>query len=549
MEVKALIRHGDYLFNQRGTLMSFWQETAEQLYPERADFTVRRTVGTNYADDLSTSYPIILRRELGDLFSTMLRSTAISWFKASTDREENEDQAAKQWLEEKSGVMRRAMYDKDTLFTEATKEADHDFATFGNAVITAEIDASVNKLLYRGWHLRDTAWAQDIRGKVCTVHRKWKSTPIEQRNVFGDKVHPKVLEKLSGPQADPYCAVNVRHVVMPAGDYMGEFPGKGRPQIKFVSIFIDIENEHVIEIKGQTYMMYVIPRWATVSGSQYGFSPAAASAVPEARLLQAITATLLDAGERAVNPPMIGVREAIRGDLALYAGGFTSVDAEYDERMGEVMRPLVQDKSGIPFGIELRQQSMLMMRSIFYLDKLNMPQNGPEMTAYEVGQRIQEFIRSATPIFEPVESNYNGALCSTTFELLLSWGAFGRTQDIPESIAGAEVNFRFESPLHDAIERQKAQQFVEVKGVVADTLALDPTFDANIDITKAGRDVITAIAPAKWLRSEEDAAKIVEERKAAQQAQQLIEQINAGATAAEQVGKAGQALSADQMAA
>lgn len=549
MDPKALIAQGDNLFGKRSTLMLFWQECHEHLYPDRESFTVRRTPGTNYADNLSTSYPVIQRRELGDLFSTMLRSTAIPWFKASTDREEDEDQAAKQWLEDKTGVMRRAMYDKDTLFTQTTKVADHDFVTFGNAVITVEVDRSINKLLYRDWHLRDVAWATDVRGKVSHVHRKWRSTPSEQAKTFPGKVHPRIAEKLTGPNADPFCDVQVRHIVMPAEDYQGEFPGKGRPHIRYVSIFIDTDNHHVIEAVGMRSMMYVIPRWAVVSGSQYGFSPVAGAAMPEARLLQAITATLIEAAEKATNPPMLGVGDAFRGDLALYAGGFTSIDASYDERMGEVLRPIPMDKNGIPYGVEMRQGVMLLMRDIFYLNKLNMPQNGPEMTAYEVGQRIQEFIRSAAPIFEPVESNYNAGLCSTTFELLLDHGAFGRVEDIPESIAGAEVNFRFESPLHDAIERQKAQQFVEVKGIIADTLALDPTFGANIDVTVAGRDVLSAIAPAKWLRSEDEAKAIIEAQNQQRQTDALIQQITAGATAAEQVGKAGQALTPDAMAA
>jgi hypothetical protein len=33
------------------------------------------------------------------------------------------------------------------------------------------------------------------------------------------------------------------------------------------------------------------------------------------------------------------------------------------------------------------------------------------MTAYEVGQRVQEYIRNALPIFEPMEMEYNAALC------------------------------------------------------------------------------------------------------------------------------------------
>jgi hypothetical protein len=99
------------------------------------------------------------------------------------------------------------------------------------------------------------------------------------------------------------------------------------------------------------------------------------------------------------------------------------------------------DKNGLPFGFEMAQDIRGMVKEAFYLNKLTMPQNGPEMTAYEVGQRIQEFIRGATPVFEPVEANYNGAICDTTFDLLLSWGAFGPTQDIPDSLRGAGYQF------------------------------------------------------------------------------------------------------------
>ena len=47
---------------------------------------------------------------------------------------------------------------------------------------------------------------------------------------------------------------------------------------------------------------------------------------------------------------MIGVQEAIRSDIGLYAGGITYVDDVYDERAGEALRPINQDFSGLPFG-------------------------------------------------------------------------------------------------------------------------------------------------------------------------------------------------------
>jgi hypothetical protein len=45
-----------------------------------------------------------------------------------------------------------------------------------------------------------------------------------------------------------------------------------------------------------------------------------------------MTLTLLEAGEKFTNPPMIAVQEAIRSDVAIYAGGITWVDKDYDER-------------------------------------------------------------------------------------------------------------------------------------------------------------------------------------------------------------------------
>jgi hypothetical protein len=70
----------------------------------------------------------------------------------------------------------------------------------------------------------------------------------------------------------------------------------------------------------------------TVSGSAYAYSPATVVALPDARLLQQITLTLLEAGQKAVDPPWKATSEAIQGGVNSFAGGITWVDPEYDER-------------------------------------------------------------------------------------------------------------------------------------------------------------------------------------------------------------------------
>ena len=548
MDVKSLIERGDKLFSKRGTLLSLWQEISDQFYPERADFTVTRPLGDDFAEHLSTSYPVLVRRDLGNSFSSMMRPTNIDWFAMRAEREEFEDQPAKLWLEWASGVQKRAMYDRRSLFTRASKESDHDIAAFGQSVKTVELNRNADGLLYRCWHLRDVAWCENAEGKIDTAHRKWKPTCAELCKLFPNKLHPKVTDMMFGPKKEPYKEINVRHIVMPAEDYDGAYQGKGK--VAFVEIYIDVDNAHLIEAVGLSYFKYIIPRWQTVSGSQYAFSPASVCGLPDARLLQAMTRTLLEAGEKATNPPMVAVQEAIRSDISIYAGGITYVDAAYDEKMGEVLRPLTQDKSGMPIGMDMARDTRAMLQEAFFLSKLSLPERGPEMTAYEVGQRVQDYIRQASPLFEPLEDEDNGAVCETTFELLMRHGAFGRFEDIPQSIRGKDITFRFESPLHDAIERQKGSKFMEATGLLAQVAETAPEAGAQLDIVTAFRDVLLSIGiPAKWVRSEEAVQQIVEAQEAEQQTATLLQALGAGADVAQKIGDAGQALTPEAMAA
>lgn len=540
-KIKALIDQGDQLFNKRGSLLSLWQEIAELFYVERADFTSQRYIGAEMATNLMTSYPIIARRDMGNAFGSMLRPSQKEWFKASTNREDKEDTEAKQWLEWATGMQRRAMYDRTSLFTRATKEGDHDFAAFGQCVISCELNTKRDGLLYRCWHLRDCAWMENEEGKVETLHRKWKPTCLELTKLFAN-VSQKVRDKL---QKTPYDEVNVRHIIMPSEEY-SQLEGGKKFRQPYVSIWIDTDNNHEMECVGSWTPIYVVPRWQTVSGSQYAHSPAVVAALPDGRLIQQMTRVLYESGEKAVNPPMIGVKEAMRSDLAIYAGGFTAIDAEYDERMGDVLRPLTIDKSGLNFGLDMIQDLRTQLSDAFYLSKLNLPPVGaPGMTAYEVGQRVQEFIRNTLPLFEPMEMDYNGQLCDLTFTTLL-YSVPEMRNSIPKSIAGADIHFTFQSPLHDAIEKTKVGQLLEAQQVLASAIQMDPSVQYIMDGKKATRDVLTAVMPAAWLRTEIEVEEMDAADKAKQQTAELLSMMQGGADVAKTLGEAapaGQSLS------
>lgn len=521
-----VIQEGEQVFGKRVSLLSLWQTIADNFYPERADFTTVRNLGAEFGSELMTSYPVLARRDLGNSIGAILRPTGKNWKHIRTSEDwDNVGNDARAWLEWAQDRMNRAMNHRTSQFSRATKEGDHDFATFGQTVIQTTLNSTATGLLYRCWHLRDVAWIENESGIVDSVYRKWRPTARMLYSMFGDKVHKRVADNVKQGK-DVWAEIEVWHVVIPSEHCTyGE-----KTNTPFKSIYIDVSNRHIIEEVGVFEQEYTVPRWQTVSGSQYAYSPATVTALPDARLIQAMTAVLLEAGENAVSPPMIAVQEAIRGDINLYPGGITIADQDYDERLGEVLRPITQDKSGIPVGLNMAQETRAMIAEAFYLNKITLPPAGLDMTAYEVGQRIQEYIRQAMPLFEPMESEYNAPICDITFSKLLRAGAFGSPLDMPKELRNKTVEFTFESPLHDAEERSKGQRFIETAQMLAQAMALDPSAANLIDAPSALRDVLKAIGvPAKWMRSEGAVKDLVDAQKQQQQTAELLAAMQQGA--------------------
>lgn len=543
MDANALTEWSDKLFSKRTPVLSLWQEIAEHFYPQRADFTITRNVGQDFASHLTTSYPLIVQRDLGNAISSMLRPRAQEWFQVSVDRTSMLDKAGRRWLERATTQQRLDMYSKDSQFLRATKEGDHDFTAFGQTVIQAGMNWRTNRLIYRSHHLRDCAWCEQDDGQIGAVFRKWKVPLRTAFQYFGvAKMSAQAKRDLDQNQ---WAESEFLHCALPAADYeqICGPPKNGSPKYPWYSVWIDPKNKHVIEDRGAWVRGYIIPRFQTVSGSQYAFSPATVAGLADARLLQAMALTLLEAGEFAVRPPLIGAKDVVRGDVQVFAGGMTWIDKDYDERTGEALRPMMQDKTGLPFGLEMTRDTREMLTQAFYLNKLSLPQIEKEMTAYEANQRMQEYVRGALPLFEPAEAEYNGALCEDTFELLMRAGRFGPTNEIPASIRGADVRFVFESPLHDALERQKGIRFKEAAEMIAIAVEMDQSAIDVMDVKLALRDSLVAVGvPSDWSRDEDEVEQLAQDRLEEQQAQAMMQQAAAGGQAAEMMGKGAKAL-------
>lgn len=480
-------------------MLSLFQTLGDHFYPERADFTITRRTGNELSDLLVDSTPILFRRDLGNSLSAMLRDG--DWFKMGIKGEA--DHMGKAWLQWASGRLKDLFDDRLSGFVKSTKEGDHDYVTFGQCVISIELNKHANGLLLRCWHLRDCAWWEDEAGNVAGLTRRWKPTYRELLTYFGeDKVHPKIKEKA---KQNPFGRANAYHIVLPSDMY-----GDEKITNPFVSVWVDTENDHTMEEIGMNQLQYVVPRFQTVSGGAYAYSPATIIALPDARTLQAMTWTLLEAGERYARPPLIATHKVIRGDVDLNPDGITYIDKEYDERLGEALRPMSQNSGGFPIGLTMQEGIKETLASAFYLNKINIPDLGHEMTAYEMGERMKQFRRENLPLFSPIESEYNGQICEIAFEVAMQAGLLGSPQDIPDSLRGRNVVFEFKSPLTASEEETKVNRFHQVRNMVAEAAEIDPTSADNVSFDVALRDAITGTgAPVTWLHPVE---KVIEGR-------------------------------------
>lgn len=537
---KELIKIGDSLFTMRQPLMSYWQEIGDNFYPERADFTIRRNYDDFWAGMMS-SEPVLIRRELANLIQTMLRPAGVHWFEAHiTDDKADKQRSTREWLEWMTRTQRRAMYDTRSQFTRATKEGDNDWVTFGQLVMEVDVHPTMPTLLYRCCHLKDVVWTENIAGVPDTIHRNWNPPARVLNQMFKGKVHATVVK---AAQEEPEKLIRCRRIILPREDYDLSRTKYGNTPGSFVSIYVDMDNDMVLEEYPKGWNPYVIPRWTTVSGSQYGWSPCTGPGLADARTLQAVVRILLEAGEKAVDPPLVATQDVVRSDINVYAGGVTWIDDLYDERMGDALRPLSQDRSGLPIGFELADRFRNVLTEGFFLNKLTLPEALGEMTAYEVRKRLEEHIRAAVPLLAPAEEEYNTGICERTFDVLMQVRAFGPLENFPQELRGQQIRYDFRSPIKDIADEALGQKLIEATGMIKEVGEIDPSQTKQVNWDKATRGALQGInIPAEWLNEEDAPAQMREQMEQQKNMEAGVAAATAGGQAMESVGRGKQAL-------
>lgn len=457
--------------NTRGQFEEHWDDLTNVMYTRREGFRETMVDGSRRTEDIFDGTPMQAARSLANTVGSMLRPEGEVLVKVSSDNKQIlDDGQASAWLADTTARLDAAMRNPAARFRQATGELDLDLVVLGTGVMFIGMNATNQNLIFRSLHLKDTFPIFDAEGKAVGVFRRQMWTIWQAAQKFGvENLHEETRKKFNEGKMDD--KIRFVHAVIPreqAQNGLGLF-AKNMP---FADIWIERDKNHIVQEGGFHEFPFIAPRWDTSSGEDYGRSPGMI-ALPDANTLQAMGETILVSGQRAADPPLMAPDDGFFNELNTFPGGMSYYDVETAIAL-KGRNPIFSLESGtnLPITRDMQTDVRDQVMNAFFRNILNLPVNGPQMTATEINQRKEEFIREVGAVFGRFETDYNLPMSERAFQVMLRNGGFA---PVPEILQNQVLKLEFDLPvtkIRKQIEAAAAQQWALS---VAELSAIDPS--------------------------------------------------------------------------
>lgn len=517
---RELIRRYNDVKSGRAVIEQHWEDLARVMLPQRVGFASDPIPGQRRTDDIFDGTPMQGARGLANAIEGMIwpQGQKTFFIKASDDAVSNADEA-KEWQSEAEDRMVSAMNNPKARLLQARGEVSLDLVVFGTGVMFCGERSGMDGLLYQSLHLKDAVVFFSDEGEPQGVFR-CKTYSLRQAEArFGiDSLSEVVRKKIQDRKFDD--RVTMLHAVLPRKE--------GRPDaalarnLPFASSWIEIETAHEVEQGGFHEFPFVIPRWDTSSGEEYGRSPGMI-ALPDSCTLQAMGETILIAGQKAASPPLLVPNDGFFDAANTFPDGISYYDAALAKEMGKIPIGALESGTNLPIARDMQTDTRQQIFAAFFRNVLNLPVDGPQMTATEVMQRKEEFIREMGPAFGRLETDYTSHKVERTFNIMLRAGAL---PPIPEILQGKSIHFEYESPvkkIRQQVEAAAARLWVGERIEIARNTGRPDVLDI-VDFDEYGRfSAEAAQIPHKIVVGKDRVETVRRERAAEAQRQQQVQ--------------------------
>jgi hypothetical protein len=455
--------------------------------------------------------------ELACALHSYLANPAERWFEIQLEGENvwDQDPDVVSWLQTVTDLIYAQYQREASMINLALHEVFLDIGSFGTCVLNQEWDEDIGGIRFSARPLQVCYFTENSRGMIDCVCRyfSWSVRQVEQE--FG-KLPPGIMKY----GEDPDRLVDIVHWVGPNND---RDPGKMTSKNKaWRSIYVSYSTHETLSDSGYDSFPYHVARWTKLAGEVYGRAPSK-KCMPDIKMLNQMEKTILKAGQKQVDPPLV-----LRNDAFLLPIKTSPGSLIYKEDEEAAITPL-ETKGNLPWGEEKAEQKRKFIKQCFYSDWIRMEKDDVEMTAYEVQDRRDEKLRLLAPIFGRIASELLGPMIARSYLLLNSRR---KIPQAPGMITKARLKVGYLSPAAMAQFGTKAVTISRYLNDLAPMAQINPDIMDAIDLDKTAQMLAVARGvPRVCLRSPDDLAKI-------RQQKQQQQQLSAAAQTAEPISNA-----------
>lgn len=527
-----LVLEWQYLFGLRGNWASHWTEIAQRIFPMESwlfqNFSQLNSQGDKRNFEVYDSTGVIALQRFGAILDSLLTPRDQFWHNLIASNEYiNKDRAVKKWFEATNKKLFHYRYAPNANFASQNQGQYLSLGAYGTGINFIDDFAGYKGIRYKHVHLGECYLQENHQGLIDRVCRHFMLTARQAYMKFGDSCPENITAIM---HRFPERQFFFLHWVKPRADVdQDRRDYKGMP---YASYYVSIEGKKLVWDKnsfkegGYRTFPYAVSRYFQCANETYGRSPAM-DVLPALKTLNEQKKTMLKQGHRVVDPVLLAANDGIIDGFSLMPGAINSGGISEDGRL--LIQPL--PTGNIQAGKEQMDDERKLIDDTFLVSLFQILTENPEQTATEVLERTREKGILLAPTIGRQQSEYLGPMIDRELDLLSRQGLIDPMPGLLREAKG-EYKIIYDSPISRTMKSEwaaGAQRTIEALMAVSNATG-DPSFLDTINFDIAAPQIAEIFGtPNTWIRSEDEIAKIRQQRAKAQQQQNAIQAAPAAA--------------------
>jgi hypothetical protein len=504
--------------DRRSNWEHLWKTVAKVVLPRMDSFDGDETPGSQRNQRQYDAFPAKALDRFAAVMEAGLMPRTNVWHRLSTgDTDLDSQSGVAEYMEDHNRLMWQTRYAPRANFSGQAHEVRLSLGAFGTGAMLVE-PAPWGGIRYASIHLSEVFVSTNFWGEVDTVHRKFKIKARNALKMFGKDTPSKIVEAVEAGKGGK--EFEFLHCVHPREDYdRNKIGPEGMP---WRGVYIELGQKQIVRDEGYYEMPYIVSRYTTGAGEDYGRGPAITN-LPDIMMLQEMRRTTIEAANMAVDVPRLMAADLL-SEFDFRAG--SNNYGALDENGNELVKPW-NSGSRPDIGLDMMQDTRSQIDDGFLGVYFRVLLDNPNMTATQAMLIAQQQGQMTAPAVGRLQTEWLSPLLRRESGILYRQGKLPEMpQRLREHLEETKrpLEIEYISPLTLASRSEEAVSILRAFESMAPIAQIDPTIYRRFDIDGVA-DVIAEVngVPAKAIKSKEDLESEKQAEQAANTAQQVLQ--------------------------